>query len=195
MKKTILAMCCALTIFSLASVDAKAAEIDPSPLVVTYDEETGERDTDVVMPTVDNLDGNAKKYNYLVSGTDQYNDIFVKVGNEYGIDPVFLKVIMSVESCGVLTAKNGCHIGPYQISTSFGFDSALMTTDVEYATRACCEVINIKAADLQSRGFDTSIYYVAKWYNGGSAYAKKVSSIYEDLTEGSRDVNVYVALR
>ena len=144
------------------------------------------------MPTVDDLDGNGAKYDYLVSGTDQYNDLLATVAVRNNIDPVFLKVLMSVESCGVVSVKSGSYYGPFQISSSFGFDNNLMMSDAEYAMQCACDVINCKANAVKNCNLEPSIYYVAKFYNGSSAYGKKVSTIYEDLTDGDSNVSIYL---
>lgn len=177
MKKLFVICFTAVAIFALFNLDSYAYEaIDET--------ETTE---EFVMPTVDDLDGDYAEYKYLVEGTDEYNDILEEAAGEYGIDPIFLKCIMAKESCGNLKATNGSYIGAFQIGTSFGFDSELMMTDALYAARCACEVMLDKADVAESLGLEPSIYYIAKFYNGGSKYAKFVCGMYEDLSGKSSD--------
>lgn len=196
---------CAATLIMACTIplEAKAAELDPpasAEIVVESQNLENIQDTGLVstiseeefiMPTVDSMPD--QKYAYLVAGTDQYNDLIKQIGFEYGIDPVFIKTIMAVESCGEMSAKNGSHIGLYQIAKSFGYDTDKMFTDSDYATRAACEVINGKAAACDSKKVGHSIYYVAKFYNGSSSYGKKVGYIYNQLCGKSKDTSIYLA--
>lgn len=136
---------------------------------------------DAVMPTVDDLD-EAKYYSYLVEGTDQWNDKFKEMGEEYGVDPVFIKVVCSIESCGIVSARNGCYYGPFQIGSAFGYDNERLMSDMDYALECAIEVFYIKGDDIVRKGMEPTAYNVAKWYNGGSSYAKFVCTLYEDLS-------------
>ncbi|MCQ2749336.1 MAG: hypothetical protein MJ246_05070 [Clostridia bacterium] len=145
------------------------------------------------MPTVANMDNpaNANKVGN-VAGTDQWNDmIYIHCMNR-GIDPVFVKAIMTVESGGNVAAKNGSYLGLYQVGKSFGYDSKLMLSDPDYQTEAAIDVIYSKIAVAYDLKVTPNVYYVAKFYNGSESYAKTVSRIYEDLNgiEGSSKTNL-----
>lgn len=145
------------------------------------------------MPTSAMLNNpaNAKKVGNC-AGTDQWNDMIYTHCMARGIDPVFVKAIMTVESGGNVAAKNGSYLGLYQVGKSFGYDTNKMLSDPDYQTEAAIDVIYSKIAVAYDLGCPANIYYVAKFYNGSESYAKMVSRIYEDLTdvEGSSKTNL-----
>lgn len=162
-------------------IEVAPAEVAPAPVCASP------------MPTVANMDNpdNAKRFGQ-VAGTDQWNDLIYSHCMARGIDPVFVKAIMTVESGGNVAAKNGSYLGLYQVGKSFGYDSSLMLSDPDYQTEAAIDVIESKIMTAYDLGCKANIYYVAKFYNGSESYAKTVSRIYEDLNgiEGSAKTNL-----
>lgn len=152
-----------------------------------------ESQDDFVMPTVADLDNpaNEKKIGH-VAGTDAWNDLIYSHCSARGIDPIFVKSIMAIESAGQIDAKNGSYLGLYQVGKAFGYDSTLMLSDADYQTEAALNVIETKIAAAIDLGIEPSVYYVAKFYNGSESYAKTLARIYEDLNgiEGSAKTNL-----
>lgn len=188
MKKTklfaLLATC--ILVFALP-LTANAAETDDVNNQMVLDQQAAE---DFVMPTVDTMPD--QTYAYLVEGTDQYNDQLKEIGLKNGINPIFLKVIMSMESCGDINAKNGGHIGLFQIGKSFGYDTNKMMTDSEYAIQCACEVIRGKADVADSLKCKHSVYYVAKFYNGEGKYGKMAGYLFNQLGGGDKTTSIYI---
>lgn len=125
-----------------------------------------------------------------LAGTDQWNDLLYKVGKKEGVNPVFLKVIMAIESSGNLSAYNETSgaTGPFQIIPRWypEFDYKRMRTDMEYAIWAACQVIKEKARMAGK----SDIYSVARYYydaNKGDSYGKQAVQMYTGLGFSSSD--------
>lgn len=125
-----------------------------------------------------------------LSGTDVWNDLLFEVGKREGVNPVFLKVIMAIESSGNLTAYNPTSraTGPFQILPRWypEFDYDRMTKDMEYAIWAGAQVVKEKAR-ISGK---TDIYTVARYYydaNKGDSYGKQAVEMYTGLGFSSSD--------
>ena len=186
MKKSILfalTFCIMMSLFTPITANAQTADEAGSP----------EQVIDFDMPTVEDLGD--QDYDYLVVGTDQYNDQIEEIAIANNINPVFVKCIMCVESCGVIDAKKGSYYGLFQIGKSFGFDNDRMLTDSEYAIQCACEVIKSKAQAADDCGVDHSVYYVAKFYNGAGRYGKFVGYLFNQFSNGQygdKDTSVFL---
>ncbi|MCQ2911685.1 MAG: S-layer homology domain-containing protein [Clostridia bacterium] len=157
------------------------------------------------MPTAEDLTGEIlRTYGARVRGTDKWNDIILKVSKEEEIDPVFVKVIMAIESAGEAGTKskqntNGTYdYGLMQVNSSWSssFDLNRMLTDNEYAIRCGIKVIKRKIEASERSGKGGTVFDVAWRYNGynnqGHRYAEKFAAIYENLSGMSSEQPVRV---
>ncbi|HAN09308.1 MAG TPA: hypothetical protein DCP90_01700 [Clostridiales bacterium] len=147
------------------------------------------------MPTVDNLSDEMRKtWGVKVTGTDQWNTLIERVSKEEGIDPIFIKCVMAIESGGYQQAHNTKNsngtqdYGLMQVNTSWGsyFDYNKMLYDPEYAIRSGIQVVKCKIASAEKSGEEPTAFEILWRYNGKSAkgkrYAERVIKLYENLS-------------
>jgi len=147
------------------------------------------------MPTASSIVSmNNMQYWGKIKGTDQWNDLILKISNEEKVDPVFVKCIMALESGGTPGVKskqnsNGTYdYGLMQVNTSWGsnFDYNRMLVDNEYAIRCGILVIKRKIEMAECGKNGATVHEVAWRYCGynskGLQYANKLSSLYEELS-------------
>lgn len=123
-------------------------------------------------------------------GTNQWDDLIIKVGNEEGVSPILLKVLMCVESGGEQKSinynKNGTKdTGLLQINSGFGkqFDYNRMLIDPEYAIRSGAKVVKGKAIYIKQLKKELTVFNLMHFYNGynnvGRKYAERSYKIYK----------------
>ncbi|MCT4779818.1 MULTISPECIES: C40 family peptidase [Exiguobacterium] len=112
-----------------------------------------------------------------MKGTDKWNDLMIKVGREAGIDPLFLKVIMTIESEGDKKA-----LGPWLSNGDrarglFQIVPSKVDTDLDWARLLEAEYNMRKAADIflyekgniaKSLGKKMSVAEMARFWVGYS---------------------------
>ncbi len=157
-----------------------------------------------VMPTAENLTPEIKAtWGKKVAGTDQWNDLILKVSNEEGIDPVFVKCIMTIESGGYQQAystnSNGSHDhGLMQVNTIWGtyYDLDRMLYDPEYAIRCGIQVIKAKIVSATKAGDLPTASEIFWRYNGknekGKRYSEKIMKLYTDLSGKTGDSYIVI---
>lgn len=150
------------------------------------------------MPTVDKLYSEwALKYLYSKTlGTDAYNDLIYDVSTRKGLNPIFIKCIMVLESGGDIktassvNSKGVYYVGLMQVASNYGFDNERMLNDAEYAIECGIEIVNRKIQAARNKGNEPTVHEIAWRYNSyneaGKPYAEKLSKLYEELTGGSR---------
>ncbi|HBY19915.1 MAG: hypothetical protein A2Y24_06355 [Clostridiales bacterium GWE2_32_10] len=157
------------------------------------------------MPTANDLSYEVRQtWEKKIIGTDAWNDLIKKVSDEEGVDPIFVKCVMAVESGGYQQAHNTKNAngtqdyGLMQVNTSWGsyFDYGKMLVDPEYAIRSGIQVIKCKVNLSQKNGKTPTVHEVLWRYNGknarGKNYADRVSKLYEDLSNKTRNEIVLV---
>lgn len=112
-----------------------------------------------------------------LKGTDKWNDMMIKVGKEKGIDPLFLKIIMAIESGGNEEAlgpwlDNGdrarglFQIVPSKIGTSIDWNRLL---EGEYNMRKSADIFLVEKGDIAKRlGKKMSVAEMARFWVGYS---------------------------
>jgi hypothetical protein len=125
-----------------------------------------------------------------IKGTDKWDGLIIEISKEKGIDPVFLKCIMAIESGGYqktlnTTNKNGTHdYGLMQVNTSWGdrFDYKKMLSNPRYAISCGADVVLCKIASAKQKGMKPTAFNIFWLHNGysnqGKKYAQKVSVIF-----------------
>ncbi|HAN09017.1 MAG TPA: hypothetical protein DCP90_00205 [Clostridiales bacterium] len=161
------------------------------------------------MPTADSLTGDMKaKWGAKVAGTDKWNELILKVSQEKGINPIFVKCIMAKESGGDENALNDRNVdgtidyGLMQVNSSWGnrFEYDRIMTDPEYAIACGIDVIKEKIAMATSNGEVPTAFNIFWYYNGhveqGRLYAEDAVLLYEALSGGTRDddISIFVSL-
>ncbi|OGO81833.1 MAG: hypothetical protein A2Y18_00485 [Clostridiales bacterium GWD2_32_19] len=147
------------------------------------------------MPTASNLSDEMKAiWEKKVIGTDQWNTLIEKVSVEEGIDPIFVKCVMAIESGGYQQAHNTKNAngtqdyGLMQVNSSWGsyFDYDKMLYDPEYAIRSGIQVVRRKVILAEKSGVQPTVFEVLWRYNGKSArgkiYAERVTKLYNNLS-------------
>ena len=169
-----------------AEVIVKAIDIvvDVPKVVVTEDTDI---DTETIKYNMENI---PKVWKSRLKGTDKWDSLIIKVGKEKGIDPIFLKCVMTIESGGSprainRTNKNGTvDYGLMQVNTGWGkqFDYNKMLSNPEYAISCGADVILCKMSTAKRIGLKQNAFNIFWLYNGYSAqgkrYATKVSKLY-----------------
>lgn len=140
-----------------------------------------------------------------IKGTDKWDALIIEISREKGIDPVFLKCIMAIESGGYQKTlntknKNGTHdYGLMQVNTSWGdrFDYSQMLSDPKYAISCGADVVLCKIARAKALGLKPTAFNVFWLYNGyssqGKKYAKKVSVIYNAFESKNAEDNITIS--
>lgn len=112
-----------------------------------------------------------------MKGTDKWNDLMIKVGREAGIDPLFLKVIMTIESEGDKKAlgpwlPNGdrarglFQIVPSKVGTDLDWGRLL---EGEYNMRKAADIFLYEKGDIAKRlGKKMSVAEMARFWVGYS---------------------------
>ncbi|WP_290756267.1 MULTISPECIES: peptidoglycan DD-metalloendopeptidase family protein [unclassified Exiguobacterium] len=158
---------------------------------------TGTSDTSSTMRTVADYKGpdtvgSREGLGSSIAGTDKWNDLMVKVGKEKGIDPLFLKVIMTIESGGNELAigpptRYGQAIGLFQIipgAVDTPVDANRLRT-AEYNTKKAADIfLNEKGNAAKNRGVKMSVGEMAHFWFGylqtaeALAYKKLAETLY-----------------
>lgn len=112
-----------------------------------------------------------------LKGTDVWNDMMIKVGKEAGIDPLFLKIIMAIESAGdsqalgpILSdgdrARGLFQIVPSRIDTDLDWNRLL---DAEYNMRKSADIfLYEKGGAAKRNGKKMSVAEMARFWVGYS---------------------------
>ncbi len=127
-----------------------------------------------------------------IAGTDKWNDLMVKVGKEKSIDPLFLKVIMTIESAGVEKAvgpptRYGQALGLFQIipgAVDTPVDANRLLTG-EYNMKKAADIFLIEKGNAaKNRGVKMSVGEMAHFWFGylqtaeALAYKKLAETLY-----------------
>lgn len=150
------------------------------------------------MPTVDVLieagitdDSYNRDWVYSISGSDKWNDLIYDEATYYGLDPIFVKVVLACESNGnQYCIGAGTYYGLMQVGKRWGYDCDRMLNDPKFAIDCGCEVLIAHNAG--------SIYKTMCGYGGGSNYfSEKYNAgfleVYETLSgEKTRDDSIYM---
>lgn len=113
-----------------------------------------------------------------LAGTDKWNSLMVKVGKEKGIDPLFLKVIMAIESAGTESAvgpptQYGQALGLFQIipgAVDTPVDANRLLTG-EYNMKKAADIfLNEKANTAKRLGKKLSVVEMAHFWVGYANY-------------------------
>ncbi len=193
---------CFVIVFLLifkSDIVAEDKVIGTKVLIPTFDSEDKENTTKVLipffeMPTYEVLNQTTVSLSKRVAGTDKWNELIQKVSEEEGIDPIFVKCIMTLESSGyektINYNTNGtADYGLMQVNSSWTgqFDFNRMLSDYEYAIRSGIQVIKCKIDACVRANHEPTVFEVAWRYNGynetGRRYALKFSQLYEDLSK------------
>lgn len=157
---------------------------------------------DYKMPLYTDISPNLIKiWGTKVKGTDKWNNLIKKVSQEEGIDPIFVKCIMAIESSGKQSVINKnknltTDYGLMQVNTCWKsrFDYKRMLKDPEYAIRSGVKIIKYKIKDAVDNGNKPTVFEILWRYNGkskksnkGKNYALRLSKLYEDLS--GKDMN------
>lgn len=153
------------------------------------------------MPTADDYKGpdvgahGQRNLKQRIAGTDKWNDLLLKVSVQEGVNPVFMKVIMAIESAGnagTATSSAGA-VGIMQIVPKYHpeFDYNRMRNDPEYAIACSCKVVKGKAEAAKRSGNPTDVHEVAWRYYGktaaGKSYGDQAVQMYEGLGFNPKD--------
>lgn len=157
--------------------------IDYTGEIETGAKATGSSDTSSTMKTSADYKGpdtiNTRSgWGSSLAGTDKWNDLMVKVGKEKGIDPLFLKVIMAIESAGSEKAvgpptQYGQALGLFQIipgAVDTPVDANRLLTG-EYNMRKAADIfLNEKANAAKRLGKKMSVVEMAHFWVGYANY-------------------------
>lgn len=113
-----------------------------------------------------------------LAGTDKWNSLMVKVGKEKGIDPLFLKVIMAIESAGTESAvgpptQYGQALGLFQIipgAVDTAVDANRLLTGEYNMMKAADIFLNEKANIAKRLGKKLSVVEMAHFWVGYADY-------------------------
>lgn len=148
------------------------------------------------MPTSANYTGPStgahgqKNLKSRIAGTDKYNDLIFKVAKQKNLNPVFVKVILAIETAGKKgTVSSANCYGLMQVRKAdnpSAYDWDRMLTDDEYALAAGCDKINEKIKTAQRLKKNQSIRWVAQYYYGyregwDDSYGRQAEEMYKGL--------------
>lgn len=125
----------------------------------------------------------------VIEATDKWNAQLVQWGKEFNINPIFMKMVMALESGGDanLRERGGNGVGLFQI-TPPNIDTPCdpsRLTDPKYNADIFCKVIhNEKVAQAKAKGSPLTVYEIAWRYNGKSAKGKPYADTVKELIEG-----------
>ncbi|WP_053453622.1 XkdQ/YqbQ family protein [Exiguobacterium sp. BMC-KP] len=157
--------------------------IDYTGEIETGSKPTGSSDTSSTLKTSADYKGpdsiNVRDgWGSSLAGTDKWNDLMVKIGKEKGIDPLFLKVIMAIESGGREKAvgpptQYGQALGLFQIipgAVDTTVDANRLLTGKYNMEKAADIFLNEKANVAKRLGKKMSVVEMAHFWVGYSNY-------------------------
>lgn len=187
----------------------KQKKVSGDPAAIPSEGDTGGGGGGGTMPTADNYNGPAngahgqKNLKERIRGTDRWNDMIQQVCTEKGgVNPVFAKCIMAIESGGEPTILSSAgYYGLMQVKASeYGFDPVRLKTDHKYQIECGVEELITKYKTYYLRWKQNSpgkfkgapethnweLYQVSWFYYtyGGpqtETYAKQLKEMYEGL--------------
>lgn len=127
-----------------------------------------------------------------IAGTDKWNTNILTVSNQRGVNPVFVKVIMAIETGGAIQTKPN-YAGAYGLMqvikrdyNASKYDWNRMLTDVNYQINAGIDVILTK---VKESGGKTDIHSIASRYYGGKSntYGDQTVQMYAGLGYNKSD--------
>lgn len=166
--------------------------------LITDDDESGSSESCVTeMPKGKDYKGPANGAHGQVNikgrltATDKYNDLIFKVSKKRGVNPVFVKVIMAIESAGTMNLISSADAyGLMQVVRGDGRENKYnwnkMLKDAEYNINAGIDVIFEKAGTAKRIRSNANVFWVANYYYGhqegwSTSYGEQARQMYEGM--------------